>query len=127
MNENVELWLQFAREDIQAARELMKADLFNQCCFHAQQGAEKALKAEIAATGHAPPKLHSLAELHERSSITLENNMADAIQELDTYYIPSRYPDALPGIKPSGMPGRTDAEAAIETAATLLEIVEMRH
>ena len=36
MNENLELWLQFAREDIQAARELMKADLFNQCCFHAQ-------------------------------------------------------------------------------------------
>jgi HEPN domain-containing protein len=40
---------------------------------------------------------------------------------LDDYYIPTRYPDALPGVLPEGLPERTDAEDAVRLARDLLE------
>jgi HEPN domain-containing protein len=32
---------------------------------------------------------------------------------LDDYYIPTRYPDALPGVLPEGLPNRDDASRAL--------------
>jgi HEPN domain-containing protein len=46
-----------------------------------------------------------------------------AIQLLDRFYIPTRYPDALPGIPPEGLPGRLDAQDALQSASQVLEIV----
>jgi HEPN domain-containing protein len=39
------------------------------------------------------------------------------------YYIPTRYPDALPGTLPEGLPGQSEAKEAVALARTLLERV----
>ena len=39
--------------------------------------------------------------------------LPDRCIELDDYYIPTRYPDALPGRLPEGLPKKEDAEEAL--------------
>jgi hypothetical protein len=43
-------------------------------------------------------------------------NTAGELEQIDIYYIPTRYPDALPGSLPEGLPGKGDAEGAISVA-----------
>lgn len=52
--------------------------------------------------------------------------MKNDLLNLDDFYIPTRYPDALPGMLPEGLPLRSDAEEAVRLARTLLERAE-RH
>jgi HEPN domain-containing protein len=42
---------------------------------------------------------------------------------LDRFYIPTRYPDALPGTLPEGMPAQKDAEEALNLARETLEVI----
>ncbi len=42
---------------------------------------------------------------------------------LDRFYIPTRYPDALPGSLPEGMPNNQDAAGALATARRILDLV----
>lgn len=41
---------------------------------------------------------------------------------LDRFYITTRYPDALPGILPEGLPSEENAREAFNTAEEVLEI-----
>lgn len=124
MNEEGERWLRFAREDLSVAELTMLAAIFNQVCFHAQQCAEKAIKGLLVLQGKKPPRTHligdllSLLETNPFQTSTLE------IQLLDRFYIPTRYPDALPGELPEGLPGREDAEEALATARQILDTIE---
>ena len=45
MNEAVNRWLVFAREDLRMAELALAEGIFNQVCFHAQQCVEKAIKS----------------------------------------------------------------------------------
>ena len=47
-------------------------------------------------------------------------DLRDAMSQMDIYYIPTRYPDALPGSLTEGLPGKEEANEAIETAHALL-------
>ena len=42
---------------------------------------------------------------------------------LDRFYIPTRYPDALPGSLPEGLPGLDDATQALHIARQVLNTV----
>jgi HEPN domain-containing protein len=67
MNEVLEEWIAKAEGDFAtAARELAAPENpnFDAVCFHAQQCAEKYLKALLIAKGVTPPKIHDLVELH---------------------------------------------------------------
>ena len=44
---------------------------------------------------------------------------------LDQYYIPTRYPDALPGSAPFEVYGSSQASSAIETAALVVETAKL--
>ena len=46
--------------------------------------------------------------------------MAEEILLLDRYYIPTRYPDALPGSLEEGMPRQQEAQEAFEIAKKVL-------
>jgi len=124
MNENAERWLSFAREDLMAARAVLREGLSNQACFHAQQCAEKCLKAMVAQSGLAPPRTHSIQELVNRLPPTTLTCDADDLAELDDYYIPTRYPDALPGMLPDGLPTEGDANRAVAIASDVLADIE---
>lgn len=112
-------WLDFAREDFQMAALAKDNQLFNQVCFHAQQAVEKMLKALIAEQGAQPPRTHKTADLLPLVSIIDLSGQKTALIRLDRFYIPTRYPDALPGLLADGMPNEQDANEAIRTAEYL--------
>jgi HEPN domain-containing protein len=67
MHKHAECWLAFAREDLHMAELAMAETLWNQVCFHAQQGVEKALKAWLADRGETPQEPVETA----RASVTV--------------------------------------------------------
>ena len=123
MNEDSKRWLRFAEEDLQMAQLAASQKIYNQVCFHSQRSVEKALKALLVEQGQSPPRTHRLGDL-----LTLLDNEPFTsnleIQLLDRFYIPTRYPDALPGSLPEGLPGKKDAEEAYATARDTLSIIK---
>lgn len=122
MNGPSELWFRYAQDDLQAAEILMREEMYNQVCFHSQQAAEKALKSVIVRlTGTSPPRVHALTDLLR----LIPSRFFEAVRLaltgfLDVFYLPIRYPDALPGMAPGGLPGRKEAEEALELARTVM-------
>ena len=57
-----EEWLRLAHEDFLSAKILYKEAVWNHVCFHAQQAAEKSLKA-LLETKKRVKKIHDLLEL----------------------------------------------------------------
>jgi len=118
-------WLTFARQDLRVAELVLREGIYNQACFHAQQCVEKALKALIShSRASAPPKTHDITDLVNFLPADWLGDMKNDLLKLDDFYIPTRYPDALPGMLPEGLPLRSDAEEAVRLARTLLERVE---
>ncbi|MGC9320220.1 MAG: HEPN domain-containing protein [Armatimonadota bacterium] len=106
-------WLDKARQDLAAAERLLtEPALPAPACFHAQQAAEKALKAVAAHAGAQDiPRVHSLLEI---AAIVQSLNQdvpfaADDLASLDPFAVQVRYPD-LPE------PGAEIARQAVETA-----------
>lgn len=119
-------WLTFAAQDLRMAELALQEGLFNQACFHAQQCAEKSLKALIAWRGEVIPRAHALVDLIDRLPDEYRQHLSalmEALWQLDQFYVPIRYPDALPGLLPSGMPQRPHAETSLATARSVLDIV----
>lgn len=95
-------------------------------CFHAQQAVEKGLKAYLVARGKALPREHHLINLLQhcvRSKLSGSRGVEHACKILDQYYLPTRYPDALVGSLPQGLPTRSHATEAIDLAETALRAV----
>jgi len=63
-----------------------------------------------------PPKTHFLVELMRLLNPNPFEHLTVAIRRLDRFYIPTRYPDALPGMLMDGLPNQTDAEEALTIA-----------
>jgi len=110
-------WLAFARRDVQAADVLQHNGIYEESCFHAQQAAEKALKAFLLHNGQTPPRTHDLSDLLTRCLTfdTTLNALRAECTTLTQYYAPTRYPDAAAAIAPAGLPGQTEAQRAWTT------------
>jgi HEPN domain-containing protein len=67
--------------------------LFEGLCFHAQQAAEKALKAVLIAKGVPPPKTHNIRTLLDflPQDVIVPQEVEDAASITD-YAVISRYP-----------------------------------
>lgn len=116
MKEAVERWMRFAREDLKMAELALGEGMYNQVCFHAQQCVEKLLKAFIQFKGDVHPQSHKLADLLSSISESPFDELRGDILLLDRFYIPARYPDALPGSFPKGLPTKKDAQEAMAVA-----------
>ena len=123
MNGAIERWLVFAREDLRMDELALAEGILNQVCFHAQQCVEKAIKGWLEQQGRIPPRTHRMADLLALFPPDLMGELNDALRLLDRFYIPTRYPDALPGMLPEGMPGQGDAEEALGLARGALQRV----
>jgi len=121
MNEAVERWLTFARQDLRMAELALEEGIYNQVCFHSQQCVEKAIKGWLEQQGQAPPRTHRMADLLALLPPELLNDLSGTLGLLDRFYIPTRYPDALPGTLPDGLPGVHDAREALDMAQQTLE------
>ena len=119
-------WLSFAEEDIKMANSAFKERIFNQTCFHSQQGAEKMLKGFLKARGINIPKTHFLVELLNMC-VKIDKDFKDLQSDcsvLDDYYIPTRYPDAIPGALSEGLPHEKDAKQAMSILLRASEFIK---
>ena len=114
-------WLFFADNDLRTAEILMREEVWNQVCFHSQQCVEKFLKASLSPESR--PRTHKIADLLSRTPLPLEEGLKRELRRLDRFYIPSRYPDALPGLAEEGMPNREDAASSLRAAQSLSQVI----
>lgn len=117
-------WLMQAEHDLDDAKFNADGKRYNVACFLCQQAAEKALKAYLISVGDDPWG-HSVAELAEMCAESLPG-LAEAkrdIAGLDKHYIPTRYPNGLPGGIPSQVFSADDAERALALAERAIAIV----
>jgi HEPN domain-containing protein len=117
-------WLTFAEQDLRMAEFALDAEIFNQTCFHAQQCVEKCLKACLAAGSALLPRTHLIADLLQQLPATAQGAVAGLEEDLltlDQFYIPTRYPDALPGSLPAGLPQHSHAAMALATTRRCFE------
>lgn len=121
-------WLEFAHEDLKLAEMALKEGIANQACFHAQQGVEKALKGFLRTRQRSVPRTHVLRELLAICQRRDEGfrTLKDTCVRLDRYYIPTRYPDALPGMTAEGLPTRQDAEEAVALLRNALTWIQSK-
>jgi HEPN domain-containing protein len=87
-------WLRYARSDLELAGINRPEEvLFEELCFHAQQAAEKALKAVLIAKGIAPPKTHSIRMLLDiLSQVIIAPQEVEDSAGLTDYAVTTRYP-----------------------------------
>ncbi|NPV08248.1 MAG: HEPN domain-containing protein [Anaerolineae bacterium] len=113
-------WFSQARADLAVVHTLVGAGHYAAACFHAQQAAEKALKAVLFSQGSRVIWGHSVAELAKQCSVH-EPSFADLAAEaaqLDQFYIPTRYPHGLPS---PAVPSETYTAAQAEMASASVE------
>ena len=124
MNESARRWLAFADEDLQVAELTFRSSLWNQVCFHSHQCAEKSRKkAFMAERGGSPPRTHRLTDLLTLLEIPALDELAHELRSLEGFYIPTRYPDALPGTLPEALPGEQEAQEALTAARRVSEAI----
>jgi HEPN domain-containing protein len=92
-------WINLAEEDWQLAKSLLrrKRPSPTHICFHAQQSAEKYLKALLISAHVSFPKTHDLGTLNtlcEKAGIKTNLSMED-LDLLSDFAVSSRYPGAL--------------------------------
>jgi HEPN domain-containing protein len=95
-------WLAQAEEEYKDAELLMRARRYYLSLYLCQQSAEKALKAFIYFKEQEPVFSHSIAVLiNVAAALDPEFDALASAKRLDDYYIPTRYPNGLPGDIPS--------------------------
>jgi HEPN domain-containing protein len=123
-------WLTQAKDEFQDADDLRKNGRFYLALFHFQQASEKALKAYLYLKAESIDVFytHSIDELI-RMACELDKDFGDVVsaKKLDQYYIPTRYPNGLPG----GIPSRffddpKEAEDAMKLAKSVVDLVEIK-
>jgi HEPN domain-containing protein len=126
-HEEARRWILQARFDLKAAEWNLEGGFFNTVCFLAQQSAEKALKSALYYSGASRTRLmtHSTVQLLAEAAPMIPNleGLMDDARELDLHYIPSRYPNGLPGGFPHAFYGEKAARAALECAGRILRAV----
>jgi HEPN domain-containing protein len=108
-------WLRIAREDMAFAEARITGVGFGLRCFHAQQAAEKAIKAVLLAEGVPFPFVHDLGRLLDtarKAGVPIPADVADA-DLLTDYATIARYPG-------NGAVGEHEHARAVATAAAVL-------
>ena len=119
-------WFEFAREDLIVAKASLEKGVYNQACFHSHQGVEKMLKGYLAAKNKDIPKTHFIGVLLKLCAQMDEKfkGLIGRCIKLDDYYIPTRYPDALPGALAESLPTKEDAEEALLILEEAIDFVK---
>ena len=87
-------WLRYARADLALARvPLPQSGLYELLCFHAQQAAEKSVKAVLLHYGIEPPRTHNLERLIDLLPICIsKTTVLSPSARLTVYSTAARYP-----------------------------------
>lgn len=117
----VRQWVEKAEEDLRTAEHTLTLEEdcpYGTVCFHAQQCAEKYLKALLTLHAVPFPKIHDLLELLPLvpKALALGIQTSD-VAEVNRFAIEGRYPGDWEPI------GRQDAEVSVEVARKVREAV----
>ena len=118
----VSWWWRAAQRDQEMARTLLAAGYLEGAAFHAQQAAEKALKALLAAhgnSGRTHASVHLLTALHG-VGVDVPAAVHAAAKRLDLHYINARYPNGV-----GGAPEDFYDQALAEELLAYMETVQM--
>ncbi len=118
-------WFRQSELDLDDAKFAADGKRYHLACFLSQQAAEKALKALLYSRGAEMVWGHSVADLCksvQKLELDFSLPLGDAAP-LDKYYVPTRYPNGLPGGIPSDAFASRDADLAISMASAVLEAV----
>jgi HEPN domain-containing protein len=114
-------WLRQAENDFEYASLGLREGFFAQVCFQCQQICVKALKA--IHYGQLQKRVvfgHSLVQL--AAELPLVGDLREELAVLDQYYIPTRYPNGLPGALPYEVYTRKQTAQALETSRRVIEL-----
>jgi len=118
-------WMQQSEDDFKFAQWVLSEKVFfDKGCFIAQQAGEKALKACLYALDRRSVIGHSLFELSNELSQkdSRFSPLMDAAKQLDRFYIPTRYPNGIPGGSPFQVFDRQDLKAAVEALEQVMVV-----
>lgn len=118
----VQDWLRRSKSDLQLGKAALHTQdvLPEDACFHAQQCAEKALKALLFQLDISFPRTHAievLLDLLKSNELNIPNGVDEAF-ELSQYAVQTRYPGEWEVVTQS------EARGALERAALVLAWVE---
>jgi len=121
-------WLAQAEEEIKDAEFLMNAERYYLSLFLCQQSAEKALKAYIYFKEEEHLYTHSVSDLLKFAiEIDGDFNSIKNAKRLDDYYIPTRYPNGLPGDIPAEYyDDPEEAKRALILSKNIIELVKSK-
>jgi HEPN domain-containing protein/predicted nucleotidyltransferase len=91
MREETKNWLEFAKEDLNAARDNLEINYYRISVFLSQQAIEKSLKALIIEEQEILIRTHSLSQLGFEANI--DDEMITFFRNTSKIYINTRYPD----------------------------------
>ena len=113
-------WLRHARSDLALARmRKTKRLLYEHLCFHAQQAAEKAVKAVLVHHGIRVPRSHDMAYLLTMlpDGVSVSTSLLE-LPILTKYAVQQRYPGEGPPLTPKHRSSALElAEQAVRWAA----------
>lgn len=93
-------WISFAEADLDADRRLIESPrpsrwIYLLALWHCHQTIEKALKAILAKQEKEILKIHDLPHLSQLVGLELSDEQKSLLEELNTFYLRSRYPDIM--------------------------------
>lgn len=109
-------WMRYAKADLALARvPLPKDGMYELLCFHAQQAAEKSLKAVLIHYGVEPLRTHNLERLIDLlpAHIPRASELNESVR-LTVYATAVRYPGGDEGVR------EEEYQAAVEVATTVV-------
>lgn len=115
-------WFSQAVRDLQQAWDSRQAGRHEWACFAAHQAAEKAVKALHLSLGQEAWG-HVVARLLKELPLEVPEELIETARVLDSYYIPTRYPNSHPEGPPFEHYGKLQSEEAIKYADTIVEFV----
>jgi HEPN domain-containing protein len=118
-------WMKQANYTFNSALNDQKNNDFSWCCFKCQQAVEFGCKAFIFGLG-LPSFGHSVKKLAEiiHNNVPLIEFNVGCLNELERYYIPTRYADAYDDGSPYTFYSNEDAEKAIKCAENIINSLE---
>ena len=121
-------WFLQSVDDYQFVKWVLKEDVFfDKGCFISQQAGEEALKACLYALGKRRVIGHSLYEMvdeisgHDRRF----KEISSEAKRLDRFYIPTRYPNGIPGGSPFQVYDKNDLVHAYEDLDRIINLCRL--
>lgn len=114
-------WLSQATRDLERASIDIEHEYWEWACFTSQQAAEKAVKALLMYQGYSAWGHSITPMLHNVDEIDVPADLIERAQLLDTYYIPTRYPNGFSEGKPADYYNEKQAREAIDAATKIIQ------